>query len=279
MSSLLLQKPKTLSLIIPIYNEAENLADFLRAVDRFDFGLRTELVLVDDGSTDGTAEILRRTRLRSKNRILRNEINCGKGSAIRQGIVAATGDIIGIQDADFEYDFADILRLLEPLKAGRCDVVYGSRFTAGAQNAHRTVHYLANGLLTRFSNILSGLKISDMETCYKFFRREILQNIELQSPRFGFEPEITAKIARLKVRVKEVPVSYFPRNYIEGKKITWRDGFAALWHIVYFNLVLSRRRYFTAMMPAKHLRTNRLCRGFTPPKSAVAYLYSHESRD
>lgn len=163
MSSLLLRKPKTLSLIIPIYNEAENLADFLRAVDRFDFGLRTELVLVDDGSTDGTAEILRRTRLRSKNTTLRNETNCGKGHAIRQGIVAATGDIIGIQDADFEYDFADILRLLEPLKAGRCDVVYGSRFTAGAQNAHRTVHYLANGLLTRFSNILSGLKISDME--------------------------------------------------------------------------------------------------------------------
>lgn len=253
MTGLLFRKPKTLSLIIPVYNEAENLADFLRAVDRFDFGLRTELVLVDDGSTDGTAEILRRARMRRKHTIIHNQRNCGKGSAIRQGIAAAKGDIIGIQDADFEYDLADIPRLLEPLRTGRCDVVYGSRFGAGTYNAHRTVHYMANRLLTRLSNFLSGLRVNDMETCYKFFRREILQNMELQSPRFGFEPEITAKIARLKARVKEVPVSYFPRNYLEGKKITWRDGFAAVWHIIYFNLLLSRRRFFKPTMPEEFL--------------------------
>jgi len=253
MAGLRFRKPKTLSLVIPIYNEAENLADFLCAVDRFHFGLHTELVLVDDGSTDGTAEILRRARMRRKHTIIHNHLNRGKGSAIKQGIAAASGDIIGIQDADFEYDFADIRKILEPLKTGRCDIVYGSRFTPGTQNTHRTLHYMANRVLTGLSNIFSGLKLSDMETCYKFFRREILQNIELQSQRFGFEPEITAKIARLKVRIKEVPVSYFPRNYIEGKKITWKDGFAAVWHILCFNLMVSRRRFFKPTMPEEFL--------------------------
>ncbi len=248
-----MRKPKTLSLIIPVYNEAENLADFLQAVDRFNFGLRTELVLIDDGSTDGSAEIIRHFAFKRKCVFLYLEQNRGKGAAIARGILAANGDIIGIQDADFEYDLADIPRLLEPLIAGSCDIVYGSRFGRLSQNAHRTVHYVANQILTRLSNLLSGLKLSDMETCYKFFRREILQNIELRSQRFGFEPEITAKIARLKVRVKEMPVSYFPRNYIEGKKITWRDGFAAIWHILYFNLLQNRRLFFKNTMPAKYL--------------------------
>ncbi len=253
MGALLTRKPKSLSLIIPIYNEAENLADFLRALDHHEFGLKTELVMVDDGSTDGSAEIIRHFTFRRRYVFLPLEQNRGKGAAIARGIVAASGDIIGIQDADFEYDLSDIPRLLEPLIAGSCDIVYGSRFGSLSQNAHRTVHYMANRLLTRLSNILSGLKVSDMETCYKFFRREILQNINLQSQRFGFEPEITAKIARLKVRVKEVPVSYFPRNFLEGKKITWRDGIAALWHIVYFNLLLSRRRFFKPTMPEEFL--------------------------
>jgi glycosyltransferase involved in cell wall biosynthesis len=226
------RKPKTLSLVIPIYNEAKNLADFLTAIDRFNFGLPTELVLVDDGSTDSTTEILHRARFRRKHIILRNDSNRGKGAAIRQGVTAASGDIIGIQDADFEYNFADIRRILAPLKDCRCEVVYGSRFGAGAQHPYPRVHYMANCFLTFLSNVLSGLKVTDMETCYKFFRREILQNIELQSPRFGFEPEITAKIARLNIQLQEVPISYLPRNYFEGKKITWRDGVAAVWHVV-----------------------------------------------
>ena len=163
--------------------------------------------------------------------------------------VNATNIVRGMRaDADFEYDPAEIPMLLEPIRAGKADVVFGSRFKLGAQ-VHRTFHYLINRFLTVLSNLLSGLYLSDMETCYKFFRAEIIQHIVLESNRFGFEPEVTAKVARLKLRVMELPISYFPRNYIEGKKINWKDGVAAVFHIVRFNLLSSPKESFLPSLP------------------------------
>lgn len=242
-----------MSLVIPVYNEERHLADFLRAIDNAKFKLTKELIFINDGSRDKTGEIIRSFKFKSKTLFIDQQNNSGKGAAIRQGIQAASGDIIGIQDADFEYHIADIPKILDLLIPGDCDVVYGSRFSKLNPQVHRTFHYLVNRILTMISNLLSGLYVSDMETCYKFFRREILQNVNLKSQRFGFEPEITAKIARLKIRVKETPISYFPRNYMEGKKITWKDGVAALWHLTYFNFFASKKKFFRKGMPEEYL--------------------------
>lgn len=247
------EKIKSVSLVIPVYNEERHLLDFLHAIDNAKFKLQKELIFINDGSRDKTGEIIRNFKFRSKTLFIDEKVNAGKGAAIRKGIQAASGDIIGIQDADFEYQIADIPKIIELLLPGDCDVVYGSRFSKLNPQVHRTFHYLVNRILTMISNILSGLYVSDMETCYKFFRREILQNVNLKSQRFGFEPEITAKIARLKIRVKETPISYFPRNYMEGKKITWKDGVAALWHLLYFNIFAGKRKFFTKNMPEKYL--------------------------
>jgi len=179
--------------------------------------------------------------------------NQGKGATIRRGFELATGDIIGVQDADFEYSLEDIPMIVAPLVAGKADVVFGSRFKKNGLQVHRTFHYLVNRFLTLLSNALSGLYLTDMETCYKFFKSDILKNIRLESNRFGFEPEITAKMARLKLRILEVPISYFPRNYMEGKKITWKDGVAAVRHIVYFNLFQDVKTFFKPDMPEKYL--------------------------
>ncbi|MBL8032529.1 MAG: glycosyltransferase family 2 protein [Leptospiraceae bacterium] len=246
-------KPKLVSLVIPVYNEARHLQEFLIAIDRAKFPIAKELIFIDDGSKDNSAEIIKNFRFRSKTIFIDQKQNQGKGAALKKGIEAATGDIIGIQDADFEYEIADVNTILKMMLDGGCEVVYGARFSKLNPQVHRTFHYLVNRLLTTLSNLLSGLYVRDMETCYKFFRREILQNIELKSKRFGFEPEITAKIARLKIRVKEVPISYFPRNYMEGKKITWKDGIAALWHLFYFNLILSKKKFFKSTMPTEFL--------------------------
>lgn len=246
-------KPKTVSLVIPVYNEAGHLESFLEAIDRAKFPLKKELIFVNDGSKDNSAEIIRNFKFRSKVNFIDLKQNGGKGAALKLGIEAATGEIIGIQDADFEYEISDVNTILKMMMTGGCEVVYGARFSKLNPQVHRTFHYLVNRLLTMLSNLLSGLYVRDMETCYKFFRREILQNIELKSRRFGFEPEITAKIARLKIRVKEVPISYFPRNYMEGKKITWKDGVAALWHLVYFNVFLSKKNFFKKTMPQEFL--------------------------
>lgn len=242
-----------LSLIIPIYNEADHLKKFLTEIDALDVGVPKELVFIDDCSKDGSRDILKSFSFQSKALVLLQETNQGKGAAIRRGIEAATGSVIGVQDADFEYDFHEIGSLVSPFANNKADVVYGSRFKKNAVQVHRTFHYLVNRFLTILSNLMSGLYLSDMETCYKFFRAEIIKNIQLESNRFGFEPEVTAKIARLKVRIQEIPISYHPRGYLEGKKITWRDGVAALRHILVFNCFRKPQKYIKSTMPAHYL--------------------------
>jgi glycosyltransferase involved in cell wall biosynthesis len=240
---------QTISLVIPVYNEAEHLERFLQVIDTLELPVEKELVIVNDRSTDGSGEILDRFSFRSKVQVIHQPQNRGKGAALQVGIKRATGTIIGIQDADFEYEPREIPSLVVPLLEGRAEVVFGSRFHRTSGQVHRTFHYLINRGLTILSNLLSGLYLSDMETCYKFFRAEVIQNLVLESERFGFEPEVTAKIARLKLRVMELPISYFPRNYIEGKKINWKDGVAALFHIVHFNLLSSPRQSFSRELP------------------------------
>lgn len=236
------------SLIIPIYNEARHLKQFLQAIDQLDLGFEKELVLVNDHSTDGSNKILDGFPFSSAKIIHHQPVNSGKGACLHRGFELATGDVIIIQDADFEYDPEELPKLIAPIAANKADVVYGSRFKKNNPQVHRTFHYLANRLLTILSNIFSGMYLTDMETCYKIFRADIIKNINLSSKRFGFEPEVTAKLARLKIRVMELPISYFPRNYMEGKKITWRDGVAALWLITYFNLIQSKSEFFGPKM-------------------------------
>lgn len=246
----------SVSLVIPIYNEAGHLAQFLEAIDNIELAAPKELVFVDDRSTDGSYDILKNFQFKSPVIIFQQPVNQGKGAAVRKGFELATGKIIGVQDADFEYSPDDIPAVLEPLLAGKADVVFGSRFKKSSLQVHRTFHYMVNRFLTIMSNFISGLYLTDMETCYKFFKAEIIKNISLESNRFGFEPEITAKIAKLKVRVMEVPISYYPRNYLEGKKITWRDGLAAVWHIVAFNYWKAKAPY-TKGMPQQYLAQSR----------------------
>jgi glycosyltransferase involved in cell wall biosynthesis len=244
---------RTLSLVIPVYNEAQHLEQFLTAIDQLELAVAKDLVIIDDGSTDGSAEVLRKFSFNSPVVLISQTQNKGKGAAVRAGIERATGDIIGIQDADLETNIADIPSLIEPLIQDRADVVYGSRFKKSGVQVHRTFHYLVNRVLTALSNIMSGLYLTDMETCYKFFRADVIKNIKLESNRFGFEPEVTARIARLNLRVMELPVTYFPRKYLEGKKMNWKDGVAAVFHIFYFNLRNNRTRYFTEALPAHYI--------------------------
>ena len=234
------------SLVIPVYNEESHLERFCKKIDELQLSVPKELIFVNDKSTDRSGEILKAYPFASDVKIFQQDKNCGKGAALRKGIMQSTGDIIGIQDADFEYDVNDVPRLVQEIVDGNADVVYGSRFKKSGSQVHRTFHYFVNRFLTLLSNLCSGLYLTDMETCYKFFRSEVIKNIELESDRFGFEPEITAKIAALKIRVAEFPISYFPRSYIEGKKITWRDGVAALRHILYYNLVAKKRGFYKA---------------------------------
>jgi glycosyltransferase involved in cell wall biosynthesis len=242
-----------ISIIVPIYNESAHLEQFLTQLDALNLDAEKELVFVDDCSKDSSFEILSHFKFRSKVIIQKQPHNQGKGAALRRGFELATGDVIGVQDADFEYSLEDIPAIIEPLVRGKADVVFGSRFKKNGLQVHRTFHYAVNRFLTLMSNLLSGLYLTDMETCYKFFKAEILKNINLESNRFGFEPEITAKVARLKVRMMEVPISYFPRSYMEGKKITWKDGVAALRHIVYFNMIQKPSTFFKPSMPTKYI--------------------------
>jgi glycosyltransferase involved in cell wall biosynthesis len=245
-----LDNPKV-SIVIPAYNEKATIDEILRRV--LDTTVRKEVIIVDDCSTDGTRQILENMAARQANgeafapaqdggdpvelrdlRFFFQSPNQGKGAALRHGFAQAAGEIVLVQDADLEYDPRDYSKLLEPLIEGRADVVYGSRFLGGPQRVHYFWHYVANKMLTLLSDIFTNLKIKDMETCYKVFRKEVLTGIELKSDRFGFEPEITAKIAKRKWRIYEVPITYAGRTYEEGKKITWKDGFQALWCIIRF---------------------------------------------
>lgn len=246
------------SLVIPVYNESGHLLEFLKQVDalRFD-GVQKELVIIDDCSKDESANILRTYNFSSEVQLHFQEVNAGKGAAIRKGFELATGDIIGVQDADFEYSLDDLSSIVMPIVEGKADVVFGSRFKANVVQVHRTFHYLVNRFLTTFSNLFSGLYLTDMETCYKFFKADVIKNINLESNRFGFEPEITAKIARLKLKIIEVPIWYFPRNYLEGKKITWRDGIAALRHIVYYNFCQKPSQYIKPTIPSCYIPQGR----------------------
>ncbi len=225
-----------LSIVIPIYNEVSTIEETIRQVKASPVPDK-EIILVDDCSTDGTRELIRDKLEAQVDRVVYQPRNFGKGFALKAGFQVATGDIVLVQDADLEYDPNEYPALIEPIVADKADVVYGSRFQGGTP--HRVVyfwHYIGNRFLTLLSNMLTNINLTDMETCYKVFRREIIQSIDIKEPRFGFEPEITAKIARKRVRIYEIGISYYGRTYDEGKKIGWRDGLRAVWCILKYNL-------------------------------------------
>ena len=224
----------TLSVVIPVYNEKATILEIIDLV-LSQSGV-DQVVLVDDFSTDGTRDILHTLEGREKVTVLYHPHNKGKGAALRTGFAAASMDIVLIQDADMEYDPADYPHLLAPILMGRADAVFGSRFLGGTHRVLYFWHYLANRFLTLLSNMFTGLNLTDMEVCYKVFRKDLLNRMDLICDRFGIEPEMTAKVAKLRARVYEVPVSYYGRTYDEGKKIGWRDGFAAIYWIVRFGL-------------------------------------------
>jgi glycosyltransferase involved in cell wall biosynthesis len=222
-----------ISVVIPIYNEAPTLEKLISRVR--DSDSVSQIVVVDDASVDGGAEILERLQAEIPQlEVVTHARNRGKGAALRSGFERVTGDVIIIQDGDLEYDPADYSSLLEPILDGRADVVFGSRFLGGPHRVLYFWHYVVNVILTTLSNALNNINLSDMETCYKVFRREVLEGMTLRSDRFGFEPEFTAKVARRKLRIYEVPISYSGRTYEEGKKIGWWDGLKAFWAIFWF---------------------------------------------
>ena len=233
----------TLSVVIPVYNEEDTIEIVLNLVS--DIDIVSEIIIVDDCSKDSSVEKIKKSMhvISKKNPkinllLSQNQRNKGKGASIRHGFSMANCDVIVIQDADLEYNPKEYLRLIKPIADGNADVVYGSRFIGGTHRVLYFWHYIGNKMLTLMSNMLSNLNLTDMETCHKMFRREILNQFELKSNRFGFEPEFTAKIAKAKLRIYELPISYYGRTYDDGEKITWRDGFAAIYHIIRYNFSL-----------------------------------------
>jgi glycosyltransferase involved in cell wall biosynthesis len=231
----------SLTVVIPVYNEELTLQELIFEVSKSE--IVTEIILIDDCSSDGSLmkifeckDKLSKSIPELKFVVEKNKKNLGKGATLRKGFKAATSDVIIIQDADLEYDPKEYIKLIKPIKDGKADVVYGSRFIGGTHRVLYFWHYMGNKSLTLLSNMFSNLNLTDMETCYKMFKREILKDFTLVSNRFGFEPEFTAKIARNKLRIYELPISYYGRTYDDGKKITWKDGVAAIYHIIRFNL-------------------------------------------
>ena len=225
----------TVSVVMPVFNEKTTIVEIVERVR--DAPYEKEIIIVDDASTDGTREILEQLAEARDVTLLQHEKNRGKGAALRTGICVASGDVTIIQDADLEYDPFDYPKILDPILLGKADVVYGSRFIGG--QSHRVFyfwHSVGNKFLTLLSNALTGLNLTDMETCYKAFKTEIIKSVDLKEDRFGFEPEITAKLAQMRLRIYEVGISYSGRTYDEGKKIGWKDGVQAIWCIFKYNL-------------------------------------------
>ena len=243
-----------LSIVVPIFNESDILEKVLQRLFKVQFSISVEYILIDDCSTDRSSEIIGAYAIKPNVKSFRLPENQGKGAALRKGLSLVDGDIITLHDADFEYNPADLTKLIQPILDDQADIVYGSRFKSNSPQVHRTFHYLGNRFLTFLSNIFSGLYLSDMETCYKVFRSEILLALPLNSNRFGFEPEVTAKVAKLNVRVHEYPITYHPRNYVQGKKISAKDGMAAIWFIIKYNISKLPKTVYDKL-PEKYIKS------------------------
>lgn len=257
-----------LSVVVPVYNEEKHLKAVVEMMMRSPLPIdkRTgqaterEWIFVDDYSTDRSFSILEELAARYAFKLFKQPKNMGKGAAVIRGIKESTGTIIVVQDADFEYDPNDVPALVEPILEDRADVVYGSRFKKSAAQVHRTYHYFVNRFLTVLSNLMSGIYLTDMETCYKVFRADLVKQMNLQSNRFGIEVEFTAYIAKVRARVYELPISYFPRTRLQGKKINWKDGVAALWFIFKFNKLVSVEKAFNKL-PEKYANPSSIYSG------------------
>ncbi|HEX5080457.1 MAG TPA: glycosyltransferase family 2 protein [Blastocatellia bacterium] len=234
-----MQNHPLLSILMPVYNEANTINEIIKRVEEVDLGdVRKELIIVDDASKDGTREVLDDMRKVRPHKVYFHAQNMGKGAALRTALTYATGDIIIIQDADLEYDPAEYAELIKPILNGRADVVYGSRLSGGkVSRAFNFWHLVGNKMLTLVTNVFYNSILSDMETCYKVFRADVIKNLQIKSNRFDFEPEITAKVLKRKHKLYEMPISYYGRDFSEGKKITWRDGFAAIWALIKYRFM------------------------------------------